>query len=170
MLTIRPAVLRDAKTMMEVHRQAVFAKAAGHYSRAILETWAPGATANRVVQVEHEIADPAFIVLVAEAAGDLIGFAMAIPTKGELRAVYVKPNPVGGVGRALLAEIEGRAFALADQLACDASLNSEEFYKANGHQAEAPIRHVLRRGTAIPCIRMSKRRPGPRVIALSAAT
>jgi hypothetical protein len=96
MLTIRPAVLRDAKTMMEVHRQAVFAKAAGHYSRAILETWAPGATADRVVQVEHEIADPAFIVLVAEAAGDLIGLAMAIPTKGELRAVYVKPNPGEG--------------------------------------------------------------------------
>jgi GNAT superfamily N-acetyltransferase len=170
MLTIRRAVLRDAKAMMEVHREAVFAKAAGHYSRAILEAWAPGATTDRVVQVGHEIADPAFIVLVAEAAGDLIGFAMAIPTNGELRAVYVKPNRVGGVGRALLAEIEGRAFALADQLACDASLNAEEFYKANGYQAEAPIRHVLRRGTAIPCIRMSKRRPGPRVIALSAAT
>jgi GNAT superfamily N-acetyltransferase len=106
----------------------VFAKAAGHYSRAILEAWALGATTDRVVQVEREIADPAFIVLVAEAAGDLIGFAMAIPTNGELRAVYVKPNRVGS-GRALLAEIEGRAFALADQLACDASLNSEKFTK-----------------------------------------
>ena len=112
--------------MMEVHREAVFAKAAGHYSRAILEAWAPGATTDRVVQVGHEIADPAFIVLVAEAAGDLIGFAMAIPTNGER----------------WLRICSGRA------------------------------RHwqSLRRGTAIPCIRMSKRRPGPRVIALSAAT
>jgi len=41
----------------------------------MLEAWAPGATTDRVVQVEHEIADPAFIVLVAEAAGDLTGFA-----------------------------------------------------------------------------------------------
>src|SRR5271167_3617002 len=77
MLTIRPAGLRDAKAMMEVHREAVFAKASGHYSRAILEVWAPGATTDRVVQVGHEIADPAFIVLVAEAAGDLIGFLRA---------------------------------------------------------------------------------------------
>ena len=82
MLTIRHAVLRDAKPMMEVHREAVLAKAAGHYSRAILESWAPGATIDRVMQVEHEIADPAFIVLVAKVAGDLIGFAIAIPTNG----------------------------------------------------------------------------------------
>jgi hypothetical protein len=40
--------------------------------------------------VEQEIADPAFIVLVAETAGDLIGFAMALPSKGELHAIYVK--------------------------------------------------------------------------------
>lgn len=31
-----------------------------------------------------------FHVLVAETAGDLIGFAMALPSKGELRAIYVK--------------------------------------------------------------------------------
>jgi hypothetical protein len=30
------------------------------------------------------------IVLVAETAGDLIGFAMALPSKGELHANYVK--------------------------------------------------------------------------------
>jgi hypothetical protein len=30
------------------------------------------------------------IVLVAETAGDLIGFAMALPSKGEVHANYVK--------------------------------------------------------------------------------
>jgi hypothetical protein len=44
MLTIRPAVLGDARAMIEVHRAAVLAKAVGHYSRAILDAWAPGAT------------------------------------------------------------------------------------------------------------------------------
>jgi hypothetical protein len=44
----------------------------------------------RVARVEQEITDPAFIVLVAETAGDLIGFAMALPSKGELHAIYVK--------------------------------------------------------------------------------
>jgi hypothetical protein len=37
----------------------------------------------------------------------VIGFAMAIRTNGEVRAVYLKPNRVGGVGRTLPAEIEG---------------------------------------------------------------
>jgi len=111
MLTIRPAVRRDAAAMMQVHREAVFAKAAGHYPRVVLEAWSPGATPNRVAWVEQEVADPDFIVLVAETAREVIGFGMAVPSQGELRAVYVKPNPVGGVGRALLAEIERQAFA-----------------------------------------------------------
>jgi hypothetical protein len=34
-----------------------------------------------VARLEPEIADPAFIVLVAETAGDLIGFAMALRQK-----------------------------------------------------------------------------------------
>jgi hypothetical protein len=52
----------------------------------------------------------------------------------------------------------------------DASLDAEEFYKANGYQAEAPIRHVLRRGAAIRCICMTKRRAGPGVMPPAAAT
>jgi hypothetical protein len=123
MLTIRRAVRGDAAAMMQLHREAVFAKAAGHYPRAVLEAWAPGATRDRVARVEHEIADPGVIALVADAAGEVIGFAMAVPSKNELHAVYVKPNHIGGVGGALLAEIEQQAFAQTDHLACDASLN-----------------------------------------------
>ena len=78
--------MRDAKAMMEVHREAVFAKATGHYSRAMLDAWRREPR-PRVARVEQEIADPAFIVLVAETAGDLIGFAMALPSKGELHAI-----------------------------------------------------------------------------------
>jgi hypothetical protein len=43
MLTIRAAAESDATAMMHVHREAVFAKAARHYPRAVLEAWAPGA-------------------------------------------------------------------------------------------------------------------------------
>jgi hypothetical protein len=158
MLTIRPAVRRDAAAMMEVHREAVFAKAAGHYPRAALEAWAPGATPDRVARVEQEIADPGVIALVAEAAGEVIGFAMAVPSKNELRAVYVKPNPVGGVGRALLAGIERQAFARTDRLACDASLNAEGFYRANGYKPEARVQHDLAQGGTIDCLRITKLR------------
>jgi putative acetyltransferase len=159
MLNICMAVGRDAAAMMQVHREAVFAKAAGHYPRAALESWAPGATADRVARIEQEIADPGFIALVAEAAGEMIGFAMAVPSKGELRAVYVKPNPVGHVGRALLATIEKRAFAATGLLWCDASLNAEAFYNANGYRGGCRTRHVFASGAAIACLRMTMLRP-----------
>jgi hypothetical protein len=160
MLTIRPAVLPDAKAMMEVHRQAVFAKLAGHYPRAALEAWAPGATPDRVLQVEREIADPAFIVLVAKAAGDVIGFAVAVPAS-------CARSMSGSTGSAASAapcwlKLKPRLFALTDRLACDASPNAEAFYRANGYQAESRTRHVLLQGIAISCIRMSKQRPADR--------
>jgi GNAT superfamily N-acetyltransferase len=158
MLTIRQATRRDAAALMQVHREAVFAKARDYYPRAALESWAPGTTADRVAQVEREIGDPRFIVLVAEAAGEIIGFAMAVPSKGELRAVYAKPNLVGLVGRALLAEIEKRAFATTEVLWCDASLNAEGFYKANGYREECRTSHVFASGAAIGCLRMTKLR------------
>jgi Acetyltransferase (GNAT) domain len=145
--------------MMEVHREAVFAKAAGYYPRAVLEAWAPGAIPDRVARVEEEIADPDFTVLVAEAAGEVIGFAMAVPSTNELRAVYVRPNRVGRVGRALLAEVERSAFAQTDRLACDASLSAERFYRANGSNPEARMQHAFARGGTIDCLRMTKLRP-----------
>jgi hypothetical protein len=159
MLTIRSAVGGDAPTLMQVHRKAVFSKATEHYPRTVLEAWAPGATAARMARLADEIADPDFIALVAEAAGDIIGFAMAVPSRDELRALYVKPNAIGRVGQTLLAEIERQSFARADRLACDASLNAEAFYAANGYSAECRSSQVLRQGAAIACVRMSKRRP-----------
>ena len=99
MLTIRLADPSDAVTMMQVHRESVFAKAANCYPQAELEEWAPGPTPDRVERVEREINDPQFIVLVAEAASELIGFGMAVPAKNDLRALYVKPNSVERVGQ-----------------------------------------------------------------------
>jgi hypothetical protein len=159
MLRIRVARPYDAAATMRVRREAVLSKAGSHYPQATLEAWSPGATPNRVAHVEKEIADPAFIVLVAEAGEEITGFAMAIPSKNELRAVYVKPNSIGNVGRALLTEVEKRAFTVAEFLICDASLNAERFYKANGYTEELRADHVLSSGPTIPCVRMKKIRP-----------
>lgn len=48
----------------------------------------------RVEQEIEEIADPDSIVRLAEVADEVIGFAMAVPSNNELRAVHIKPNPV----------------------------------------------------------------------------
>jgi ribosomal protein S18 acetylase RimI-like enzyme len=158
MLKIRPARIDDAKALMHVHREAVFSKATNHYSYNELEEWAPGATPDRVTLVEQEISDPAFVVLVAETDAAIIGFAMAIPSQAELRAVYVKPNSIGGVGRALLSELEYHAFKTVEYLACDASLNAAHFYKEHGYSEEGKVEHALRAGGAVTCVRMRKYR------------
>jgi L-amino acid N-acyltransferase YncA len=159
MLTIRPAHRGDAAAIMRVHREAIFAKAAGHYAEQTLAAWGREVTAERVARMQDEIANPEFRVLVAEAGGEVIGFAVAVPARNQLRALYVKPNAVGRVGSALLRELETLAFQTAEFLSCDASLNAAEFYRAHGYTEQGVAEHVLSSGAVIPCIRMKKRRP-----------
>ena len=104
----------------------------------------------------EQIADPKIIVLVAEYNHDVIGFAVADPQAGELRAIYVKPNPVGHVGRALLFQVEERAFRTAEALTCVAALSAVEFYRANGYTEQGNTDYLDRSGTSIPCMRMKK--------------
>jgi hypothetical protein len=66
MSDIRTAMQSDAVALRQLHREAVFANAVGRYPRTELEAWAPGGSPNRAAQVKQEIADPDFIVPVAE--------------------------------------------------------------------------------------------------------
>lgn len=159
MLTIRTASLSDAIAMMHVHREAILGKAAGHYPQPTLDAWARGVTPERVARAESQIADPEFIVLIAEAGDEPIGYGVAVPSRGQLRALYVKPNTIGWVGSALLSELEELAFGIAEVLTCDASLNAVEFYRAHGYSEVGSIGHVLSSGASVPCIRMRKVRP-----------
>lgn len=168
MLTIRPARPADAIAMMQVHREAILSKAAGHYRHSTLDAWAAGATPDRVARVERQITDPGFTVLVAEAGDEVVGYGTAVPSHGQLRALYVKPNAIGRVGKALLCELEEHAFRTAEALTCDASLNAVGFYRANGYTEQGRVDHVLSSGVSVPCIRMKKVRPAasPRAPAL----
>jgi ribosomal protein S18 acetylase RimI-like enzyme len=149
----------DATAMLHLQREAIFSKAAGHYHESTLRAWALGATPERVARLEQQIADPGFTVLVAEARDAVIGYGVAVPSREQLRALYVKPNAIGRVGKALLGELEKRAFTVAEVLTCDASLNAVGFYKANGYTEEGRVEHVLSSGAGVPCIRMKKVRP-----------
>lgn len=155
-ITIRRARPEDAHDMLVVHRDAVFARASSHYSTATMEAWSPGATPARVGRITSEISDSEFIVLVAEADDEVIGFAEAIPSKQELRAVYVRPNSVGQVGRWLLAELEELASKVTDTLTCTASLNAEAFYRACGYSGEEHCDVVFRPGVTLACVQLQK--------------
>ncbi len=160
MLKIRTARSNDATAMMQVRREAVLSKALSHYQQPTLDAWVAVAP-DRVARFEQEIADREFLVLVAEAGSEIIGFAKAIPSKGELRAIYVKPNSIGLVGHALLSQLEKHAFKTAEALGCVAALNAVQFYTAHGYISQGPIDYVGSSGARVPCIQMKKLRPNP---------
>jgi GNAT superfamily N-acetyltransferase len=161
MLKIRRAIRDDATRIMLVRRQAILAKAAAHYDQVILNDWAGAIDiTDRVARIRKKISDPNCIVVVAEAGDEIIGFAVAVPSKNELQALYARPNPIGHVGRALLAAVEDLAFEAAEFLTCDASLNAESFYKANGYREERRKDHLSSSGGAISIVvQMRKQRP-----------
>lgn len=156
MLKIRLAARDDAAEILLVRREAVLAKAASHYDPAILNDWAHAVDAERIA---GQISDPDYRVLVAEAGGEIVGFAMAVLSRRELKALYTRPNPIGGIGRALLSEIEHLAFQAAPYLMCEASLNAEGFYKANGYAEKGRKDRVSRSGVVSEVVWMKKHRP-----------
>jgi hypothetical protein len=147
----------DAADIMRVRREAILAKASSHYDPVTLNDWANAGDAGRTAK---RISDPDYRVLVAEAGGEIIGFAMAAISKRELQALYAKPNPIGNIGTALLAAIETLAFQAIPFLVCDASLNAVSFYKAHGYIEECRKDHVSSSGGMISrVVQMRKHRP-----------
>jgi hypothetical protein len=160
-LEIRRAVPSEATAIVLVRRKAILSKAKTHYDRVILDDWADAMGASeRVARIERKILDPGFVVLVAEAGDEIIGFAMADLSKNELQALYTKANRIGKVGQVLLAALEQLAFETVPFLRCDASLNAESFYKANGYTEECRKDHVSRPGGVVSSVvQMKKHRP-----------
>jgi len=162
MVKIRPAVRSDAAAIVSVRQEAIFSKASAHYAPGILDAWAASAMPDREARVELQIADPGFVVLVAETGEEIIGYAIATPARSELRAVYVKPNPIGRVGRALLEAIEQRAFNSGTEfLVCSASLSGEAFYKFNGYTEDHRGHYRMRNGDLMDCVFMRKKLAPP---------
>ena len=151
--------------MVQVRREAILAKARGPYQQETVDAWAAEGAPDRAERYAQDIADPEHIVLVAEAGDEIIGFAMAVPAREELSAVYVKPNSLGRVGRALLLQLETHAFRTAEALSCVAALSAVPFYESNGYSAEGAIDYVDSSGTGIPCVQMKKSRPTPKRLA-----
>jgi hypothetical protein len=153
---IRSAVRGDVTEIVQARREAILAKAAGHYDPVILNDWANAGDQERIAK---RISDPDHRTLVAEAGGEILGFAMAALSKSELLALYARPNQIGHIGRDLLAAIELLVFQAAPLLVCDASLNAEGFYKANGYTAECVKDFVSSSGIISRVVRMKKHRP-----------
>jgi putative acetyltransferase len=160
MLKIRDAVESDALAIYEVHREAVHITASKDYDQAILDEWSSNAV-NRVDLLRAHILDnpDRTVMVVAELDGKVVGFGEIVPSKNELRAVYVSPSAGRqGVGKALLNEIE----SIARQhhvkfLWLDSSLTAAKFYADNGYQNDGDSEHELKTGRMMKCVKMSKK-------------
>ena len=95
----------------------------------------------------RQISDPDYRVFVAEAAAKS-GFAMA--HQHELKALYTRPNPIGGIGPCCFRKSKSSAFQAVPYLVCEASLNAEGFYKANGYAEEGRQDRVSRQRRSFP--------------------
>ena len=155
-LNIRTPTRDDAAAILRVRSDAILAKASTHYDAAILNDWIEAGDLGRTAK---KLSDPDIIALVAVTGDAMIGFGMVSLSKHELQALYVTPNPIGRLGRALLAALETRAFRTLPFLTLDAALNAEAFYRANGYVAEGRKDHVSgRSGVVSQVVQMRKMR------------
>lgn len=159
--TIRAALAGDAGAIARVHRDAVCQTraVAEHYDPPAILAWSGGIDGvERGLRVARAIEEGRHRYVVAEVAGEIVGFGSVAPDEGELRAVYVRPDHAGrGIGGLLLAALESAALrAGCGRLWLDASLNAEGFYRAHGYASTSRITHAFRSGGEIACVRMEK--------------
>jgi GNAT superfamily N-acetyltransferase len=97
-------------------------------------------------------------MVVAVDGASVVGFGQLNQSTGEVDAVYVLPERQGeGIGRLLLAELEGQARAWGlGKLELSATLNAAGFYQRAGYYQHDVILHRLPTGVELHCIRMAK--------------
>lgn len=154
---IRPATPEDAEAILIAHHAAIRAKAASFYPADVIEAWTYPITPEKIKLQYEELQDTELICLVAEHSTGVFGFAMAIPSQEELRAVYVAPNPYPKIGSSLLQKIEKLCIEKGcKKLEMDASINAEAFYNQHGYLSLEKSFHTFQSGKSMQCVKMVK--------------
>jgi putative acetyltransferase len=148
---IRRAQLEDAEAIWSTHRAAVLGLTAPEYTPDQIAAWLDLAPDD----FRAAMRERGGVFFVAEAAGEVVGFAAV--RGDEARAVYVRPDAVRrGIGTRLLDAVEREVRASGGAfVTCEASLNAVPFYRANGYVELGPhARNV--RSVELPFVRMTK--------------
>lgn len=150
----------EARLVLELQSEAVQATGDSPYPAEILDAWAGREISEELV---------AFFLLnpdqesriVAEVAGQVVGYGAVVPAQNELSACYVAPAARSrGIGRVLVRSLEEIAVeAGCPSLRLDAALDAAPFYQALGYRATGRGQHLLHRDgrdLAMDCIKMAK--------------
>ena len=156
-ISYRPAVASDARAMIDVHYAAVQAIDREHYPDEVLSAWSPPPDASRRDWLAELIRQTTTLTTVAVAdEGGIVGFCVAIPAQGLLKALYVHPDFTGqGIGQALLQRTEAQCRDLGlESLELNASYNAAAFYRRSGYEALGPVDQRLTDTVVMGAIRM----------------
>ncbi len=150
---IRAASANDAKAIAECHKEAVEKKASTFYDSNIINQWSW--SSDRIEKILGEIKNRDFIFVVACLGDYILGYGVANPKALEFKSLCTRPNKVGRVGAAILAELVEQCKKLGcPYLDLSSSLNAEKFYLDNGFRALEKGQHILASGLAMDCIQM----------------
>lgn len=159
MVTLRRAVPEDVTAIQAVHKESIQRVASAFYPTEVIHAWSSRLGLPETLAAhESAIRAGSELVIVAEEAGEILGFGAIIPNTGELRAVYVGSSAKRcGIGSKILAELERIAKSLGlREIHMDSSLSAEAFYKKHGFQELARKKHKLSSGHDMDCVVMKK--------------
>jgi putative acetyltransferase len=148
--------------MVDVHYAAVQAIGREHYPDEVLSAWSPPPDAGRRNWLADLVVQASTLGTVAVADADgIVGFCIAIPAQGLLKALYVHPDFTGqGIGQGLLQRTEAHCRDLGlEALELNASYNAAAFYRRSGYAALGPVSQDLTDTVVMAAIRMVKRFP-----------
>lgn len=170
---IRPARVEDARQIAGVHVLSWQGAYRGLLPQAYLDGLDP---AQRVDRWERSLTEATGYrdgVLVAEAAGTLLGFAGYSPSRdddvdpgrvGEIKSIYLLPSAWGkGIGRRLMGAALGHLaearFGLATLWVLDSNVRARRFYEAGGWSADGARKTDESRGFPVTEVRYQRALP-----------
>ena len=163
MANIRPATISDVEALVRVHHAAVHGPGPStFYTQSILQSWSLSSTDQpRLNRLQQAIQNNEKLILVAELGEKamIVGYGCVVPSKKELRALYVDPTfGHQRIGSQILRSLEDLALHhSAEELYLDASLNAEKFYCRHGYLMIERDIHRLNSGIDMDCIKMHKK-------------
>ena len=141
MIIIRPLHADDAPQLLRLFKETIRQVNAADYSPAQIAAWA----SDEVSETDWAARFSGRFVVVAEAKGDIAGFA-ELETDGRIDRFYVSATHQGlGVGRALLAALVEHAEQVGiARLSADVSITARPFFERQGFVVVAPQTVTLR--------------------------
>jgi GNAT superfamily N-acetyltransferase len=164
---IRGAVVADAPRIADVHVRGWQAGYRGLLPQSVLDALDPAQRVPRWTATVERADWPASGTLVAEDAGELLGFADLRRTRdadqnpaevGEIASFYVAPDAWRqGIGRSLMAAslrtMSDAGFSAATLWVLDTNVRAIAFYTAGGWLCEGAIREDVVGGAPIRDVR-----------------